>query len=205
MIAVFPWEPYNSETMGLPNGIRRIILTGFMGAGKSTIGALLAERLGWEFVDLDAAIESRAGKTVAQIFMDEGEAAFRALESEAIREQAVRDDRVIAPGGGAIEAASTRELFAGLEQTCVVFLDAPLEVLIERCLAQPHAAERPVLARREDLARRFEARLPHYRTAHVSVATAGLSPQETVNRVLNAVGRCDGVERQEKVFRTNER
>jgi len=189
--------------MGFPNGIRRIILTGFMGAGKSTIGALLAARLGWEFVDLDAVIESRAGKTVAQIFADEGEAAFRALESETIREQAERDDRVIAPGGGAIEAASTRELFAGLEQTCVVFLDAPLEVLIERCLAQPHAAERPVLARREDLARRFEARLPHYRMAHVSLATAGLSPQETVDRVLNAIAKR-GVVLREKAVRSDE-
>lgn len=203
MITVSPWESYNSETMGFPNGIRRIILTGFMGAGKSTIGALLAARLGWEFVDLDAVIESRAGKTVAQIFADEGEAAFRALESETIREQAERDDRVIAPGGGAIEAASTRELFAGLEQTCVVFLDAPLEVLIERCLAQPHAAERPVLARREDLARRFEARLPHYRMAHVSLATAGLSPQETVDRVLNAIAKR-GVVLREKAVRSDE-
>jgi shikimate kinase len=180
--------------MAFPNGIRRIILTGFMGAGKSTIGALLAERLDWDFVDLDAVIEARAGKAVAEIFADEGEAAFRAFESEAIREESGRGHRVIAPGGGAIEAASTRELLAGLEQTCVVFLDAPLEILIERCLAQPNAAERPVLARREELEQRFEARLPYYRVAHATVATAGLSPHETVDRVLEAVGRCGAVE-----------
>ncbi|MGB7189955.1 MAG: shikimate kinase [Acidobacteriaceae bacterium] len=191
--------------MAFPGVIRRIILTGFMGAGKSTVGALLAERLGWDFVDVDTVIESRAGKTVAEIFADQGEAVFRALESEAIGELAGREYQVIAPGGGAVEAESTRELMVGLDQTCLVFLDAPLEVLIARCLAQPQAAERPVLARREELARRFEARVPHYSMAHVTVATAGLSPQETVDRVLEAVGRRGAVERREEGMRSDER
>lgn len=183
--------------MAFPGVIRRLVLTGFMGAGKSTVGALLAQRLGWDFVDIDDAIEARTGKTVAEIFAQDGEAAFRALESEAIREEAGREYRVIALGGGAVEMESTRELLAGLEQTCVIFLDAALDVLIERCLAQPHAAERPVLARRKELAQRFEARLPYYRQADVMVATAGLSPQQTVPRVLEAVAECGEVSRRE--------
>lgn len=173
--------------MSLPRTIRRIILTGFMGAGKSTIGALLAQRLGWNFLDIDTVIESRAGKTVAEIFARQGEAAFRALEAEAIREQSRRENLVLALGGGAVETESTRELLATLGQTCVVFLDAPLEILVARCLAQPSAAERPVLADREGLLRRFEVRLPYYRGAHLTIATAALTPQAVVTCILETL------------------
>jgi shikimate kinase len=158
-----------------------------MGAGKSTIGALLAQRLGWNFLDIDTVIESRAGKTVAEIFARQGEAAFRALEAEAIREQSRRENLVLALGGGAVETESTREFLATLSQACVVFLDAPLEILVARCLAQPSAAERPVLADREGLLRRFEARLPYYRGAHLTIATAALTPQAVVTCILEAI------------------
>ena len=173
--------------MALPRELRTILLTGFMGAGKSTVGALLAQRLGWEFLDADAAVEARAGKSVAAIFAQEGEAAFRALEAEAIRDHARRQRLVLALGGGALEAESTRKFFAGLNGAGVIFLDAPLEVLIARCLAQPQAAERPVLADREGLRRRFEARLPHYRGAHLTVSTSGLTPQDVVDEILEAL------------------
>jgi shikimate kinase len=177
--------------MSLPRTIRRIVLTGFMGAGKSTTGPLLAQSLGWEFLDLDTVIESRSGKTVAEIFAQQGEAAFRALEAEAVREHTLRENFVLALGGGAIEMESTRDFLARLDRTCVLFLDAPLDVLVARCLAQPAAAERPVLADREGLLRRFNARLPHYRDAHLTIATAGLSPQAVVARILEAIeNRC---------------
>lgn len=165
--------------------IRRIVLTGFMGAGKSTIGPLLAQRLNWEFADVDSAIELRAGKKVAQIFAQDGEAAFRAVEAETIRNFCRREDLVLALGGGAIETESTRDLLAGLEATCVAFLDAPLDVLIARCLAQKNAEERPVLADREKLVLRFHRRLAHYRNADITVATSELSPTEVVDRILN--------------------
>lgn len=173
--------------MALPRELRTVILTGFMGAGKSTVGALLAQRLGWEFLDVDSAVEARAGKSVASIFAQEGEAAFRALEAEAIRDHAQRERLVLALGGGALEAESTREFLSILNGTGVVFLDAPLEVLVARCLAQPQAAERPVLADREGLRRRFEARLPHYRGAHLSVPTDGLTPMQVVDEILEAL------------------
>jgi shikimate kinase len=180
--------------MALPRELRTILLTGFMGAGKSTVGALLAQRLGWEFLDADAAVEARAGKTVAAIFAQEGEAAFRALEAEAIRDHAQRERLVLALGGGALETESTRKFLAGLNKAGVVFLDAPLDVLVARCLAQPQAAERPVLADREGLRRRFEARLPHYRGAHLSISTDGLSPAQVVDEILEALEiRLEGV------------
>lgn len=164
--------------------IRRIVLTGFMGAGKSTIGPLLAQRLNWEFVDSDRVIESRAGKKVAQIFAQDGEAVFRTIEAEAIRNCWGREDLVLALGGGAIETESTRDLLAGLEGTYVVFLDAPLDVLVARCLDQKNGEERPVLADKERLQRRFSSRLTHYRNADITIATPDLSPGEVVDRIL---------------------
>lgn len=162
-----------------------------MGAGKSTIGPLLAQRLNWDFLDLDAAIEAHTGMTVAEIFAQQGEDAFRALEAEAIRQHTLRENLVLALGGGAIEAESTRKLLTALDCTCVLFLDAPLEILIARCVAQPFAAERPVLADRENLLRRFNARLPYYRDAHLRVTTTGLSPQAVVAGILEALNqRC---------------
>jgi shikimate kinase len=177
--------------MVIPRTIRTIVLTGFMGAGKSTIGALLAQALGWEFMDVDAAIEARAGKTIAEIFLEQGEAVFRGLEAEAIREHSLRENVVLALGGGALETETTRTFLASHGQTCLVFLNAPLEVLVARCLEQPAATERPVLADREGLLRRFNTRLPYYRDAHLTVSTEGLTQEEVVARILNSVeGRC---------------
>lgn len=164
--------------------IRRIVLTGFMGAGKSTIGPLLARRLHWEFADVDSVVELRTGKRVAQIFAEDGEAAFRVIEAETIRDCCTQEGLVLALGGGAIETETTRTLLAGLEATCVVFLDAPLDVLVERCLTQENAAERPVLADREKLLLRFNRRLVHYRTADMTIATSELSPDEVVDRIF---------------------
>lgn len=170
--------------MPLPPTIRRIALIGFMGAGKSTTGALLAHTLGWRFVDSDSVIESLAGRTVAQIFAEDGEAAFRAMEADAIRHHASTEGLVLALGGGAIENDLTSEVLHGLSDTRIVFLDAPLDVMVARCLAQPGAAVRPLLADRERLLQRFSGRLPHYRRAHLTVATANLSPREVVEGIL---------------------
>lgn len=175
----------------LPVTVRRIVLTGFMGAGKSTIGELLARRLGWQFVDTDAVVEARARLTIAQIFAQHGEDAFRALEADAVRDQAQAEEVVVALGGGAMESEGTREALSELAGTCVVFLDAPLEVMVARCLSQPGAAERPVLRDRERLRARLAARLPHYRRAHLIVGTADLTPEAVTDAILEAVGiRC---------------
>jgi shikimate kinase len=182
--------------MPLPPTIRRIVLIGFMGAGKSTTGALLARTLGWRFVDSDQAVESRTGRSIAQIFAEDGEDYFRSLEAEAIRNHARSENLVLALGGGAIESEATRQVLDSLSevlsQTRIVFLDAPLEVMVSRCMAQPGAAERPVLADRERLAERFSHRLPHYRRAHLTVATAMLEPGEVVERILSELSEAAG-------------
>ncbi|GGH12554.1 shikimate kinase [Silvibacterium dinghuense] len=167
---------------------QRIVLIGFMGAGKSTTGRLLASALGWRFVDSDDLIEARVGHTIAEIFTTQGEDAFRALESEVIRQQCCEQHLVLALGGGAIEHPSTREHLHTLPDTHIVYLEAPLDVMVARCLEQPGAAIRPVLADRVRLAHRFTSRIPHYRTAHLTVATAHLTPEQVVERILAALG-----------------
>lgn len=122
----------------------RVYLVGFMGAGKSTVGPLIAERLGYTFVDLDEQIEERAEQPIASIF-DTGEDAFRALESTLLREVSQQEDVVIAPGGGAL-ASETNLSFAQREGV-VVYLKVSVEELTRR-LAED-AADRPLLYNRD--------------------------------------------------------
>lgn len=185
-----------SGPASFPANPSRIVLTGFMGAGKTTVGALLAERLGWEFVDSDRVVEARAGMTIADIFAQRGEAAFRDLEAEVIRGTGPAGPQeycVLALGGGALERSDTREALASLPDTLVVFLEAPLETMIARCAAHETGPVRPVLADRARLAERWNQRLPWYRQAHLTVPTAGLTPAAVVDRILEKLGpktRC---------------
>jgi shikimate kinase len=187
-----------SLSSSLPGQIVRIVLTGFMGAGKSTVGKLIAERLGWPFADSDHYIEARAGLTIAEIFHRDGEAAFRALEAEVIAELTRREPIVLALGGGALESHATRQMLIRLPDTCIVFLDAPLEVLVARCAdqyaGQPGAPVRPVLADRERLAQRLAARLPLYREAHLTVPTRDLHIDAVAESILKELGKqnCTG-------------
>lgn len=142
--------PARPASPPLPNLPRRIVLTGFMGAGKSTVGRILAARLRWPFLDIDSVITAEHGLTVAQIFAQDGEEHFRRIEAEAIarvldplHEDAAHqhDQAVVALGGGAIETAAVRQLlfpFSRLPQTTVpatvtIFLSAPLADLLARC------------------------------------------------------------------------
>ncbi len=171
--------------MSLPATIRRVVLTGFMGAGKSTVGALLAQSLSWQFLDSDAAIENRTGLTIVRIFAEQGEPAFRTLEAATIEEVTRQQHLVLAIGGGAVESASVRDHLTNLPDTCVIFLEAPLEVMIARCLAQPGAVERPVLAAADRLPDRLAARLPWYRQAHITIPTQDFPAAAVVDRILN--------------------
>lgn len=162
----------------------RVILTGFMGAGKTTVGGLLAGRLGWDFADSDLLVEAQAGMTVGEIFLHRGEAAFRELEARAIQNAGGEERLVLALGGGALELAATRAYVASLARTLIVFLDAPLETLTARCVAESGGAVRPVLADRERLEERWKMRLPWYRQAHLTVDTAGRLPAMVVESIL---------------------
>jgi shikimate kinase len=163
---------------------QRIVLTGFMGSGKSTVGPLVARRLGWKFLDVDNVIEAEAGATIAEIFTRQGEAAFREREHATIARLAAGDALVLALGGGAIEREATRRLLLGDPATLLVHLEVELATTLTRCGGTEHT--RPVLADQANLAARYQRRLPLYRTAHVSIAVDALTPDEVATAVLRA-------------------
>ena len=158
-----------------------------MGAGKTTVGARLAQRLGWRFADSDHIVESLTRSTVAEIFERQGESVFRAKEAAAIRHIATEEQLVLALGGGAIELPATREFLASLPACRVIFLEAPLEILLSRCEQNPGGPVRPVLRDRARLAERWEARLPLYRQAHLTLPTADRSPDDVVEAILTSL------------------
>jgi shikimate kinase len=166
------------------NGPRRIVLTGFMGSGKTTVGPLVAERLGWTFVDVDDVIAAEAGTTIPEIFKREGETEFRRRERAAVASLARGDGLVLALGGGAIEDAATRELLLTVPETLMVHLEVELETALERCRGTEHL--RPVLADQAKLASRYERRLPFYRMAHVSLHVDTLTPDEVAEAIVRA-------------------
>ena len=164
---------------------RRIVLTGFMGSGKTTVGPLLAARLGWRFVDVDDVIEAEAGAPIAELFARHGEAQFRDLEHATItRLCAANDELVLALGGGAIEHSATRSLLLTTPGTLLVHLEVELATTLARCRGTEHL--RPILADQANLASRYHRRLPLYRTAHVSISVDALTPEQVVEAILQA-------------------
>ena len=173
----------HSSRSPLPSSLRRIVLTGFMGAGKSTIGRLLASRLGWEFLDLDTHIENRTGTSIPDLFSRHGEPHFRRLESTALASALSRSHTVLALGGGAPEEITNRLLIEQTPATFSIFLDAPFPTLFDRCMLQD--VSRPVLADPSLAEIRFARRRPFYcRLAQLTIETSTQSPEETVEAIL---------------------
>jgi shikimate kinase len=167
----------------VPAHLRRLVLTGFMGAGKSTIGRLLAARLNWQFLDLDAHLESRTGATIPQLFERHGEAHFRRLESTALASALGHDHTVLALGGGTPEELTNRLLLEQTPATFTIFLDAPFPTLFDRCMLQDIA--RPVLADPTAAQLRFNKRHPLYRRlANLTIDTAGHTADQTIDTLL---------------------
>ena len=163
----------------------RLVLSGFMGAGKSTVGAIAARILGWEFLDLDAVIEATSGLSIAEIFRHHGERDFRDRELRALEQLSQRQSIVLALGGGTVEDASSRSLLLDNPGTCVVFLEGNLAELIARCAAEDKV--RPLLAEPAVMEARHAHRLPFYRLAHRTVLTTGLSPEQVAAQVIRQV------------------
>src|ERR1700680_2132229 len=152
-------------------GVRAVFLVGFMASGKSKVGRELARRLNWDFVDLDARIESREQKRVPEIFRDRGEPGFRLAETSALRDlltEPLKRSRVVALGGGAFVRARNRAL---LRQSPSVFLEATVAELWQRSLTD--GVERPLREEPEQFAKLYAERLPFYRQANVVVETTG--------------------------------
>jgi shikimate kinase len=157
---------------------RMIFLVGFMGAGKTTVGRLLAERIGYSFFDLDQLIEARASKSIREIFDESGEAAFRELEREEIASCRRLLSSVVALGGGAYVSRYNRDLVRAMGKT--IWLDCPLEVCLARLGFDP---ARPLLGSHADMKALFRSRSPSYSEADYTIDAGDHPPEEIVKRI----------------------
>lgn len=174
-------------TIALPENI---FLVGLMGAGKSTVGRILARRLGKRFVDTDHEIEKRNGVTIPVIFEIEGEDGFRRREQELLADLAQENDLVLSTGGGIVLKPENREVLRS--HGFVVYLNARPELLAERT---KHDRTRPLLNVEDPLTRLRElyaVRDPLYReVAHAIVETGRGAPQQVVQAILGEISRID--------------
>lgn len=163
-----------------------IVLVGVPGAGKSTVGHLLAEKLNLNFVDTDLVIEQQAGKSISDIFVQDGESVFRELEKQVVADAISNDDCVVSVGGGALMDAGTRELVK--KQECV-WLQAGLSQAVDRVGMNKN---RPLLLGnvRGQLADLMAAREPLYiECAKHVVDTNNMTPDQVVEQIIETVGK----------------
>jgi shikimate kinase len=160
----------------------RIVLVGFMGAGKSTIGAILAKRLGYGFEDMDRRIERRAGQTIAEIFRSEGEEAFRERERQEAEALSRLPGRVVAAGGGAFARPETRALLQ--EGALTVWLHCDLDRILAR--VRPDGS-RPLAVNRDIMRALLAEREPAYREANVTVEASAGTPREVAERIAELI------------------
>lgn len=167
----------------LPGDRFQLHLTGFMGSGKSTVGRLLARRLVWNFLDLDAVVARLVGRPVPEIFASEGEQGFRDYERQALRQVVQKPRTVVALGGGTLIDPANRAVCAASAE--VVWLDVPLPVA--RARLRDEAGDRPLWGEAAELEARFRERLPGYRSAGIRVDASG-APEAVAVAVLEALG-----------------
>jgi shikimate kinase len=175
-----------NKPSAVANGIssHSVFLVGFMGAGKTSVGRALGQRLNWIFEDLDDRIQAREGRTVAEIFRDSGESEFRRAERAALqhvlRELGGGSARIVALGGGAFVQKENAALLKA-SRVPTVFLDAPVEELWQRCCTQASVAgtERPLLRGMEQFRKLYEIRRTGYSKASFKIQT-GSRPVETI-------------------------
>lgn len=172
---------------------RAIALVGFMGAGKTTVGRALADRLGWYFTDLDQLIEQRCGRAIPEIFRFEGESAFRDLEYSVLSEiieGAGSPNLVLALGGGAFAAENVRArlLQANVPAVC---LEAPVEELYRRC-EQPGVV-RPLRTNLPEFRQLYEQRRTSYGKADLCIGTGGKGIASVVEEIISGLKLVGGI------------
>ena len=162
---------------------KNIVLCGFMGSGKSTIGNLLSKKMGMAFIDLDAYIEKKENKSVSQIFADSGEEYFRQLEKNAVKELAYKKSVILATGGGTLTFRENVDVLRNADNK-IILLDLPVEVVEQRLQGD---TKRPLLNRpdKEKVMRElYEKRLPLYRNAADIVVNAANSPMQVCMEIM---------------------
>lgn len=170
-----------------------IFLVGFMGAGKTSVGRALGQRLNWIFEDLDDRIEAREGRTVAEIFRDSGESEFRRAEHAAlqhvIKELRAGGARIVAVGGGAFVQKDNAALLRA-SRLPTVFLDAPVEELWQRCCAQASArgVARPLLRSLEEFRKLYETRRSDYSKAFLQIQTENRTVETIAAEIAATLG-----------------
>jgi shikimate kinase len=160
----------------------KIFLVGFMGSGKSTVGPLLAAKLGWDFIDLDRHIEREQGKSIRGIFEDEGEREFRKIEMNHLRSLKGRAACVVALGGGAFVQEANRPIVTELGVS--VFLDCRLEVIQARC---PADGTRPLFETPEFVKDLYTVRYPLYQKSDFSIDVSDIDPTQAADLILQKV------------------
>ncbi|MGH9498488.1 MAG: shikimate kinase [Terriglobales bacterium] len=174
--------------MALAGNHRALFLVGFMGAGKTSVGRGLGQRLGWSFEDLDDRIQARAGRSIAEIFRDSGEAEFRRLETAALhdllRELSIAP-RVVALGGGAFAEPENEALLEGADVQ-LIFLDGAVEELFRRCRQEQR--ERPLLHDAKQFRQLYEQRRFSYLKAACRVDTTDKDIDQVVAEVACRIG-----------------
>ncbi len=168
-----------------------LVLIGLRGTGKTSVAAVLAERLGWEWFDADALIEQRAGKSIKQIFAEDGETAFRDLESQVVAELADKSAAVLALGGGAVVREENRAALAGRGK--VAWLTASPQTLWQRIESDKlTASRRPNLSTTggiNEIIATLDARRAIYRAcADLEVDTEGKTPAQVADAILVGLG-----------------
>ena len=164
-----------------------LALIGFMGTGKTAVGRVLADRLSMQFIELDALIEQRAGKTIPEIFTQDGEIAFRELEIEATRDVAEKENTVVACGGGVVLNQINIDRLR--KHSVIVYLTASPEAILKRTLSDKN--ERPLLVAEDkagEVKKLLEFRQPFYeRAADITVDTSGLDVAGVVEKIITGL------------------
>jgi shikimate kinase len=166
----------------VPERPSRVVLVGFMGSGKSAVGRVVARRLGYAFEDMDRRVEARAGRTIAEIFRDEGEEAFRKLEHEEALALSRLAHRVVASGGGAFARPTTRALLQ--KGALTVWLRCDIGRILSRV---PVDGSRPLAGNRAIMQALLAEREPSYRMADVAVDASTGSPREVADRIVGLI------------------